>query len=99
MRSTRNVGATERAAMHERGSCCWRGTVEEKRVTVALRWGGKLVIIEHVPATVCQACGERYDATSVVRQMEQMAREGSKEQELHVPVVTLAEVTMRDTWQ
>ena len=70
-------------------SVCWQGTVEEKCVSVDFRWDGKLVSIENVPATVCHACGERYDAASVVRQMGQLAKEGRKEQELHVPVVTL----------
>ena len=68
----------------------WRGIVEEKRVTVDFRWGGKLMIIENVPAKVCNACGERYYAANVVQQMEQLAKEGSKEPELHVSVVTLA---------
>ena len=90
MRSTSTVGDTDRAAMHEPCYFCLRGIVEEKRVTVDFRWGGKLVIIENVPAKVCNECVERYYAASVVRQMEQLAKEGRKEKELHVPVVTLA---------
>ena len=97
MRSTSNVGDTDRAAMPEPCYFCVRGTVEEKRVTVALRWGGTLVIIENVPATVCNACGERSYAASVVRHMEPLAKEGRQEPELHVPVVTLAEVTQHGT--
>ena len=68
--------------------------MEGKRVTVDFRWGGKLVIIENVPAKVCNEYGERYYAASVVRQMEQMAKEGRKEKELMVPVATLVEVTI-----
>ena len=52
------------------------------------------MIIEHVPAKVCNACGARYYTASVVRQMEQRAKEGRKEQELRVPVATLVEVKM-----
>ena len=55
-----------------------------------LRWGGKLMLIEPVPAKVCNACGERSYAASGVRQMEQMTQEGRKEKELYVPVATLA---------
>jgi YgiT-type zinc finger domain-containing protein len=69
---------------------CGRGILEEKRVTVDFRWGEKLVIIENVPARVCSECGERYYAAKVVRQMEQIAKEGRGDKELHVPVVVLA---------
>jgi YgiT-type zinc finger domain-containing protein len=63
--------------------------LEEKRVTVDFRWSEKLVIIENVPAKVCNECGERCYAARVVRQMEQIVKEGRKGKELHVPVVTL----------
>ncbi len=90
MRPTRNAGGTERSAINETCDFCVRGIVEEKRVTVDLRWGGTLVIVEYVQATVCNECGERSYTASVVRQMEQMATEGRPEKALHVPVVTLA---------
>lgn len=66
---------------------CTRGILEEKRVVVDFRWGDKLTIIENVPAKVCNECGERYYAATVVRQMEQLSKEGRKEKELQVPVV------------
>ncbi len=68
---------------------CSRGILEEKRVRVDFRWGDQLVIIENVPAKVCNECGERYYAAKVVRQMEQIAKEGRVERELQVPVVAL----------
>lgn len=68
---------------------CGRGILEERRVTVDFRWGDKLVIIENVPAKVCNECGERYYAAKVVREMERIAKEERKERELRVPVVTL----------
>jgi hypothetical protein len=37
---------------------------------------------------VCNECGERYYSAPVVRQMEQIAKEGRKEKELQVPVVS-----------
>ena len=89
MRSAQDVGVAGRSAINETCYFCLRGILEEKCVTVDFRWGGKLMIIEHVPAKVCNECGERYYAAGVVRQMEQMAKEGRKEHELHVPVVTL----------
>ena len=98
MRSARNVGSTGRSEVNETCDFCVCGILEEQRVTVDLRWGGKLRLIEHVPAKVGNACGERYYAASMVRQMEQLTKAGRKEPELHVPVVTLAEVTMGDPW-
>lgn len=72
------------------GTCyfCARGVLEEKQVTVDFRWGKQLTIIENVPAKVCNECGERYYSALVVRQMEQIAKEGRKEKELQVPVVS-----------
>lgn len=67
---------------------CTRGILEEKRVTVDFRWGEKLTIIENVPAKVCNECGERYYAAAIVRHMEQLSKEGRKEKELQVPVVS-----------
>jgi len=68
---------------------CRRGFLEEKHVTVDFRWGKRLVIIENVPAKVCNECGERYYAARVVRQMEQIAKERRKEREIRVPVVAM----------
>jgi len=68
---------------------CTHGILEEKRVTVDFRWGEQLVIIENVPAKVCNECAERYYAAKIVRQMEQIVKEGRRERELRVPVVAL----------
>ena len=32
---------------------CHKGILEDKKVTVDFRWGTKLVVIEEVPAKVC----------------------------------------------
>ncbi len=90
MRRKREVGAKDRLRADESCYFCNRGTLDEKRVTVDFRWGKKLVIIENVPARVCNECGERYYAAGVVRQMEQIAKEGRRGKDICVPVVTLA---------
>ena len=72
---------------------CQRGVVEAKTVTVDFRWGTELVIIENVPAKVCNECGERYYSAAVVRQMERLAKEDHRDKELHVPVVTWIQPT------
>ena len=83
-------GPVERHRGNDTCYFCRRGVLEDRHVTVDFRWGDKLVIIQNVPARVCNECGERYYAAAVVRQMEQLAKDGRKEKELRVPVVTLA---------
>ncbi|HXF06494.1 MAG TPA: type II toxin-antitoxin system MqsA family antitoxin [Blastocatellia bacterium] len=63
--------------------------MEERQVTVDFRWGDYLVIIQDVPAKVCNECGERYYTAEVVRQMERIAKEGQRDKEIQVPVVAL----------
>ena len=50
------------------------GTLTPRTVTVDWRRGGRLVVIENVPALVCNHCGERYYAQAVMRQMEEIAK-------------------------
>ena len=72
---------------------CGRGILEQKHVTVDFRWGDhQLVVIENVPAKVCNECGERYFAAKVVRQMERIAKEGQKDKEIRVPVISLKKI-------
>lgn len=89
MKSTKSAVAKNSPEVGETCYFCMRGVVEEKSVTVDFRWGDKLVIIENVPAKVCNECGERYYAAKVVRQMEQLVKQERKERELRVPVMTL----------
>ena len=89
MSPARKTGEGDQLKAGETCYFCSRGILEEKRVTVDFRWGDKLVIIENVPAKVCNECGERYYSAKVVREMEQIAKEERKERELCVPVVTL----------
>lgn len=55
-----------------RGIFC-RGKVTQEKVTVDFRWGENLVIIEDVPAGVCQQCGEKYFDAEVYKDMERLA--------------------------
>lgn len=85
----------KKSSSQARETCyfCGRGVLEEKRVIVDFRWGDRLVIIEDVPAKVCNECGERYYSAHVVRQMERIAKEGQKDKEIPVPVVTLGQLS------
>jgi len=70
---------------------CKKGILEDKRVTVDFRWGSKLIVIEEVPAKVCNECGEKYYSAEVSREMEKIATEGKMEKVIKVPLVTLPE--------
>ena len=51
-----------------------KGKVVTQRVSVDFRWGDELVVIEDVPAGVCQQCGEKYFSAQVYKEMERIAR-------------------------
>ena len=55
-----------------------KGKIEEKRVRVDFRWGDELVVIEDVPAEVCQQCGEKYFSPEVYKAMENLAKTKAK---------------------
>ncbi len=52
---------------------CGKGILEDKKVTVDFRWGNKLIVIEEVPAKVCNECGERYYSAEISKEMEKIA--------------------------
>lgn len=63
------------------------GKLIHKTVTITHRWKGKLVVIEGVPVSVCQLCGERYFAARVIKEIERIARSKSEPtRTLQVPV-------------
>jgi YgiT-type zinc finger domain len=51
-----------------------KGRIVEQRVRVDFRWGAELVVIEDVPAEVCQQCGEKYISPEVYKEMENLAK-------------------------
>jgi len=55
-----------------------RGKVSEQRIKVDFRWGEELVVIENVPAEVCQQCGEKYFDAEVYKEMERLAKSKAK---------------------
>jgi len=50
-----------------------KGKVAEQRVTIDYRWGDMLVVINDVPAGVCQQCGEKYLTSGVYKDLETTA--------------------------
>jgi YgiT-type zinc finger domain-containing protein len=51
-----------------------KGRIIEEEVRVDFRWGDDLVVIEDVPAEVCQQCGETYFSPEVYKEMENLAK-------------------------
>ena len=47
------------------------GNIVEKHVTLHRKIKGKYVLIEDVPAGVCQECGTRYYAANVLKTIEE----------------------------
>jgi YgiT-type zinc finger domain-containing protein len=70
---------------------CKKGILEDKKVTVDFRWGNKLIVIEEVPAKVCNECGEKYYSAEVSREMEKIAKVGKGEKVIKVPLARLHE--------
>ena len=68
---------------------CYYDLVERK-VTLDLRIGEHLIVIEEVPATVCENCGERVFAPEVTRQVQAVAQERKERaRPILVPVFSL----------
>jgi len=62
----------------------------EKTITVDLRIGNKLLVVERVPATVCEYCGEKVFAPAVTKQLQDLAKRRKKPPRmLKVPVFSL----------
>jgi YgiT-type zinc finger domain-containing protein len=79
------------------GTCEYcEGHLIEKKVTVTHRWKGTFVVIENVPALVCQLCGERYFSAQVLKQMERIARSRTEPKRvLQVPVRIFQSVALK----
>jgi YgiT-type zinc finger domain-containing protein len=53
----------------------WEETFEEQKVTYVLEQQGKVLIIENVPARVCQETGERLFAPETVVRLQHIVWE------------------------
>ena len=55
-----------------------KGRVSKQKVKADFRWGEELVVIEDVPAEVCEQCGEKYLDAGVYKEIERLAKSGAK---------------------
>lgn len=53
---------------------CQQGNIEKKIVTVEREWEGKKIIIENVPAEVCDQCGEKYFDPDTTLKLEKIKK-------------------------
>lgn len=68
------------------------GIVVKEQAKVDYWWGDELVIIENVPARVCQQCGEKYFSAEVSKKMEEIARvRGKAKNIVKVPLIEYEE--------
>ena len=58
----------------DRCDFCLEGRLKAQEVREYYRAGKGLVVIEKVPAYVCEKCGERYYQAHVAKQMRQLAK-------------------------
>jgi len=70
-----------------------KGNVKTDRITHIHRWGKQVIILEDVPADVCQQCGEVYFGPDVLHAMDRVAAGKQKpKRELSVPVYSFSEL-------
>jgi len=73
--------------------CHWK--MVNKKVTVDLRIGHELLIVEKVPATVCNHCGERVFTPEVTRRLQALAKQRKKpSRTMTVPVFSLGKAPL-----
>ena len=67
---------TEKTTSFWKGESCeyCGGSIVEKRVTLHRKARGRYVLIENVPAGVCNRCGTRYYAANVLKTVEESVR-------------------------
>jgi len=71
-----------------------KGPVKADHITHIHRWGEQIIILEDVPADVCQQCGEVYFAPDVLKTLDRLTEGKLKERpkkELRVPVYSFSE--------
>ncbi|MFN3746292.1 MAG: type II toxin-antitoxin system MqsA family antitoxin [Hyphomicrobiaceae bacterium] len=80
-----------------RCSNCGSGSIHEARVRSAFWHGDRLVVVEEIPAIVCDDCHEQYFDDSTIVALDLLRGQGFPEEsargELRVPVFSLSDRT------
>jgi YgiT-type zinc finger domain-containing protein len=86
----RSDGGTKSAEdpMRDRCDFCFDGRLEANHVREYYRLGKGLVVMENIPAYVCNKCGERYYEAHVAKQMRKLSKKGRQtKQRISFPIV------------
>ncbi len=74
---------------NERCDFCHEGRLKAQTVREYYKYHGDLVIIDNVPAYVCNTCGEHYHFAQVAKKLRHIAENRSKIRErVSVPITT-----------
>ncbi len=70
-----------------------KGKVKERVITYVQEYRGRVVIIENVPAEVCDNCGEKFLQPAIAKRIQKLVWEGpAPKRKAEVPVYDLADV-------
>ena len=79
----------------DRCDFCSAGTLRSPQVREYYRIGKGLVVIEGVPAHVCENCGERYCDAAVAKRMRQLAKMGPRvKRRISFPLIRFEEAKL-----
>ena len=66
------------------------GLVQKKVISYMRKWKTEYILIEHVPAGVCNQCGEKYFEAKVAERMDDVMRQKKKvNRKISIPVIEL----------
>lgn len=69
-----------------------RGELKKEKIRHVHRWGERIIVFDHVPAEVCQQCGEVYLSPEILEVIDRLTLEEQKpERFIRVPVFSLAD--------
>lgn len=65
-----------------------KGNIEKQLVMVEREWNGRKIIIEGVPAEVCEQCGEKYFDSETTLKLEKIKKASTypQEQDISIPL-------------
>jgi len=77
--------------LHHYSSCSYCGcTVEEQHVRIEMWFGDSLTVFEHVPAGVCEHCGEEYFRADIQDKLIALTKTPAKKT-MNVPVYSFSD--------
>jgi len=66
------------------------GETKEKNISYNQWYKGRLVVVENVPAEVCQRCGEEYFTPEITDKIQRLIYSGAAVKTMQVPIFDLS---------